>query len=270
MDGFHRSWKTWYQHTWKRTFPCSGVQTSLVKWLHGYQANVLYLCLYLFKFCRFLSTMGFSIEDNFCQSQGIGKLIKGKPWKNVRQLAPKIISPGRFAPSLWTIGPQFLDNLPPVSGQFALKQLIKGQQRSSSILHNLQQLSNDNFYKPLSSPIVQNTAWKAKELVNKLYCLGHINLMTHKWLTIDLKQPHIPEFYWLKFSSPTEQMLVTKQRMRKKFYHLLPLMTRLHRISKTRFSWNTGTSFNSNLDLHISLNSHRLYLTGRNNHSRTF
>ena len=28
--------------TRKRTFPCSGVQTSLVKWLRGYQANVLY------------------------------------------------------------------------------------------------------------------------------------------------------------------------------------------------------------------------------------
>ena len=30
-----------------------------------------------------------------------------------------------------------------------------------------------------------------------------------------------------------------------------------------RFSLNTGISFNSNLDLHIFLTSHRLYLTGR-------
>ena len=185
MDGFHRSWKTWYQTTRKRTFPCSGVQTSLIKWLRGCQANVLYLCLYSFKVHRFLSTVGFSNEDSFCQSQRIGKLIKEKPWKNVRQLAPKTISPGRFALSLWTICPQFLDDSPPVSGQFApsfwtirpqsldkifaLKKLIKEQQRSSSILHNLQQLSKENFYKPLSSPIVQNTARKAKELVNKLY-----------------------------------------------------------------------------------------------------
>ena len=29
-----------------------------------------------------------------------------------RQLAPKTISPGRFAPSLWTIRPQFLDKSP--------------------------------------------------------------------------------------------------------------------------------------------------------------
>ena len=69
---------------------------------------------------------------------------------------------------------------------------------------------------------------------------------------------------WLKLISPTEQRLfVTKQRGRKKFYCLLPLITRPHRILKLRFSWNTGISFNSNLDLHVSLTSHRLYLTGR-------
>ena len=43
---------------------------------------------------------------------------------------------------------------------------------------------------------------------------------------------------WLKFSSPTEQRLfVTKPRRRKKFYRLLPLITRPHRILKR---WNTG------------------------------
>ena len=68
---------------------------------------------------------------------------------------------------------------------------------------------------------------------------------------------------WLKFISPTEQRLfITKQRGRKKFYCLLLLITRPHRILK-RFSWNNGISFNSNLDVHISLTSHRLYLTGR-------
>ena len=68
---------------------------------------------------------------------------------------------------------------------------------------------------------------------------------------------------WLKFSSPTEQRLfITKQRRRKKFYRLLTLLTRQHRILK-RFSWNTSISFNNNLDLHISLTSHRLYLRGR-------
>ena len=61
----------------------------------------------------------------------------------------------------------------------------------------LQQLSNDKFYKPLSSPIVQDIARKVKELINKLYRSGYIDLMTHKWLTIGLKQPRIPEFYTL-------------------------------------------------------------------------
>ena len=59
---------------------------------------------------------------------------------------------------------------------------------------------------------------------------------------------------WLKFSSPSEQRLfVAKQKVKE---------TRLHQILK-RFSWNTGTSFKSNLGLHMSLSSHRLYLTGR-------
>ena len=44
---------------------------------------------------------------------------------------------------------------------------------------------------------MQDTARKVKELVNKLYRSGHIDLMTHKWLTIGLKQPRIPEFYTL-------------------------------------------------------------------------
>ena len=37
--------------------------------------------------------------------------------RNVRQLAPKTISPGRLVSSLWTISPQSLDNYPPVFGQ---------------------------------------------------------------------------------------------------------------------------------------------------------
>ena len=42
---------------------------------------------------------------------------------------------------------------------------------------------------------MQDTAQKVKQLVNKLYRSGHIDQMTHKWLTIALKQPRIPEFY---------------------------------------------------------------------------
>jgi len=57
---------------------------------------------------------------------------------------------------------------------------------AQKIDEGLQQLSNDRFYKPLPSPIVQDTARKVKEMVNKLHHWGHIDLMTHTWSTIDL------------------------------------------------------------------------------------
>ena len=46
---------------------------------------------------------------------------------------------------------------------------------------------------------MQDTTRKVKEVVNKLHRFGHINLhvMTHKWSTIGLYQPRIPEFYTL-------------------------------------------------------------------------
>ena len=83
--------------------------------------------------------------------------------------------------------------------------LKKADKRTTTVIldtahkidEGLQQLSNDKFYKPLSSPIVQDIARKVKELINKLYRSGYIDLMTHKWLTIGLKQPRIPEFYTL-------------------------------------------------------------------------
>ena len=42
----------------------------------------------------------------------------------------------------------------------------------------LQKLTNDKFYKLLSSSIVQDTARKVKELVSKLYRSEHIDLIT--------------------------------------------------------------------------------------------
>ena len=44
---------------------------------------IVLLHLFSFKFHRFLSTVGLSNEDNCCKSQGIGKLIKEKPWKGI-------------------------------------------------------------------------------------------------------------------------------------------------------------------------------------------
>ena len=44
---------------------------------------IVLLRLFLFKFRRFLSTVGFSNEDNCCLLQGIGKLIKEKLSKGI-------------------------------------------------------------------------------------------------------------------------------------------------------------------------------------------
>ena len=54
-----------------------------------------------------------------------------------------------------------------------------------------------DYYKPLTSPVVLNTAQKVNRMVNKLFRSGNIDTMTHKWLTIGLKQPRVPEFYTL-------------------------------------------------------------------------
>ena len=41
-----------------------------------------------------------------------------------------------------------------------------------------QQLSDDKFYKPLTNPILLNTAQKLNRIVNKLFLLGNIDTMT--------------------------------------------------------------------------------------------
>ena len=68
---------------------------------------------------------------------------------------------------------------------------------TQKIEEGLKQLSDDKFYKPLSSPIVLDTSRKVKEVVNNLHRAGHIDKMTYKWLIEGQKQPRIPEFYTL-------------------------------------------------------------------------
>ena len=41
-----------------------------------------------------------------------------------------------------------------------------------------QQLSGDKFYKPVTNPILLNTAQKVNRIVNKLFLLGNIDTMT--------------------------------------------------------------------------------------------
>ena len=84
IDGFHRPLDKHDIHAQlmrKRTFPCSGVQTSLDKRLHGYQAKRFgsFSCA----FCHILSTVGFINEDNYCHAQRIGQLIKEKLLKGI-------------------------------------------------------------------------------------------------------------------------------------------------------------------------------------------
>ena len=79
--------------------------------------------------------------------------------------------------------------------------LVKTDKGTTAILdtaqkieEGLQQLSNDRFYKPLPSPIVQETARKAKELVTKPYRSGHIDLiMTHAQTVNNIHLMHGPE-----------------------------------------------------------------------------
>ena len=50
------------------------------------------------------------------------------------------------------------------------------------IQQGLQQVSNENFYKPLTQPIVSETATKAITIINALFTNGNIDQMTTAWL----------------------------------------------------------------------------------------
>ena len=49
---------------------------------------------------------------------------------------------------------------------------------AQKIKEGSQQLSDDKFYKPLTNPILLNTAQKVNRIVNKLFLLGNIDTMT--------------------------------------------------------------------------------------------
>ena len=58
------------------------------------------------------------------------------------------------------------------------------------IQEGLQQVSNEHFYKPLTRP-------KVITIINALFTNGHIDQMTHKWLSLGQNPRQIPEFYTL-------------------------------------------------------------------------
>ena len=60
---------------------------------------------------------------------------------------------------------------------------------------DLEQVSNENFYKPLETPTASSTAAKVANIVKTLFDNGHIDNMTYKWLSSGQNPPRILEFY---------------------------------------------------------------------------
>jgi len=81
----------------------------------------------------------------------------------------------------------------------------KANKGSTTVIHDTtiiikegtDQLNDNTFYRPLTEPIVEQTAAKVKRLVNILRSSGHIDSMTHKWLSQTQAPTRIPEFYTL-------------------------------------------------------------------------
>ena len=68
---------------------------------------------------------------------------------------------------------------------------------TQKIQEGLQQVSNENFYKPLETPIVSSTMAKVGNIVKTLFDNGHIDNMIYKWLSSGQMPPRIPEFHTL-------------------------------------------------------------------------
>ena len=66
------------------------------------------------------------------------------------------------------------------------------------------QLNNEEHYRPLTEPMVEDTKLRVHQLINELYQGNHIDEMTKKWL-YQTPDPHrIPIFYTLtKIQKPT-------------------------------------------------------------------
>ena len=58
-------------------------------------------------------------------------------------------------------------------------------------------LDEKENYKPPTLPMALETSQKAKELVNALHHVDHIDDMTKKWLSLTPNPPRIPVFYTL-------------------------------------------------------------------------
>ena len=54
---------------------------------------------------------------------------------------------------------------------------------AQKLQEGLEQVSKENFYKPLETPIISSTAAKVGNIVKTLFDNEHIDDMTYKWLS---------------------------------------------------------------------------------------
>ena len=59
------------------------------------------------------------------------------------------------------------------------------------------QLNDEENYRPLATPMVEQTYTKVEQLIRELHQSRHIDTMTNKWLSQTANPPRIPEFYTL-------------------------------------------------------------------------
>ena len=59
------------------------------------------------------------------------------------------------------------------------------------------QLNDEENYRPLASPMVEQTHTRVERLITELHQGHHIDTMTKKWLSQTANPPRIPEFYTL-------------------------------------------------------------------------
>ena len=138
---------------------------------------------------------------------------------------------------------------------FLSTKIFKGPRLLKFSIHKPTSSSLKLFRILTSHPV---TLLKQKRVLSKeKHCLLRTNSVKENFdkHKRDLQQRlrGYPVTFMNKIHTTEQRPFVTKQRRRKKFYRFLPCITRPHQIFK-RFSWNTGTSFNRSLDLHISFN----------------
>ena len=59
------------------------------------------------------------------------------------------------------------------------------------------QLDDEENYRPLTTPMVEETSARVERLITELHHNDHIDAMTRKWLSQTANPLHIPEFYTL-------------------------------------------------------------------------